>query len=302
MSEKKWVNLKGTKVGADGTGYYRGTNGRYYYGNPKNGYVRETYQSVAEREKRAAAQQNHSPDIHDSMFDAVANNLGGMAIRPGDFIISTILSFALIAFFAITFAIYFVFYGALFSWPNYIRSIIRNVARGAIDFPLILIVIMLVFLFAYFSFCVYEVLSKRITRTMRYVVVSMIGASLLLVLVRILSGYIDFGGFLESILQAATLIALPSLILCFLCHLVTKKQRDDRRWFITRAAKLICPVFIGKSTGMIVFGVIIFLLAAALTLIANTLAGWGGGGPSVVGTFFAMGIVCTTMGIIDKVK
>ena len=75
----------------------------------KNGYVRETYQSVAEREKRAAAQQDRSPDIYDSMFDAVANNLGEVKLRPQDIIISTILSFALIAFFAITFAIYFVF-------------------------------------------------------------------------------------------------------------------------------------------------------------------------------------------------
>lgn len=300
MSEKKWAKLKGTKVGADGTGYYRGTNGRYYYGNPKNGYVRETYQSVAEREKRAAAQQDRSPDIYDSMFDAVANNLGEVKLRPQDIIISTILSVALITFAAVTFVMYVIFYGTLYSWPHYVRETIQNFARGAFDLPLILMLITLVFMLAYFSFCVHEVLSKRITRTMRYAVVSIIGATVLLAFVRIFSGYIGLAEFLEAVFIAASLSALPSLILCFLGHLVTKEQRGDQRWFITRASKFICPAFIGKSTGMIVFGLLMFLLGLLLSIFYKADA--PASAQAVRNTFFVMGVVCSAMGIIDKVK
>ena len=72
MGEKKWVKIEGTKVGADGTGYFRGLNGRYYYGNLKNGYLRETNQSRAARERRAAAQQNRSPDLLDDIDDSLS--------------------------------------------------------------------------------------------------------------------------------------------------------------------------------------------------------------------------------------
>lgn len=301
MANKKYVKIKGTKVEPDGTGYFRGDNKRFYYGNPsKNGYVVETKESIADRARKIAAERNHSPDV----LDIIDDNLDGLIpkVTLSDFILATILTLAFIAFVTVTFAIYSVFYGTLFSWPYYVRSVIQNLARGAFDLPLILIMVMLVFLLVYFAFCAHEVLSKRITRTSRYVAVGMIGASLLLILVRVLSGYIDFGGFLESILLAATLVALPSLILCFLCHLVTKEQRGDQRWFITRAAKLICPAFIGKSTGMIVFGVIVFLLAVVATMVLNMFSAWGAGAPAVVGTFYAMGIVCTAMGIIDKAK
>lgn len=39
------MKVHGTRVGSDGTGYYRGSDGKYYYGNPQNGYLTETIES-----------------------------------------------------------------------------------------------------------------------------------------------------------------------------------------------------------------------------------------------------------------
>ena len=37
--EKRRIWVLGTRVGSDGTGRYRGEDGKYYYGNPQNRYL-----------------------------------------------------------------------------------------------------------------------------------------------------------------------------------------------------------------------------------------------------------------------
>ena len=37
--EKRRIWVRGTRVGSDGTGRYRGEDGKYYYGNPQNRYL-----------------------------------------------------------------------------------------------------------------------------------------------------------------------------------------------------------------------------------------------------------------------
>ena len=45
------MKVRPTCTDSAGNGYYRGTDGKYYYGNVKNGYLKET---LEERNKRLA--------------------------------------------------------------------------------------------------------------------------------------------------------------------------------------------------------------------------------------------------------
>lgn len=56
----KKIKIEGTRVGADGTGYWRGSDGKFYYGNPsRNGYVTET---LEEQQKRMRAEEARRQD------------------------------------------------------------------------------------------------------------------------------------------------------------------------------------------------------------------------------------------------
>lgn len=46
-----------TRTDAAGNGYYRGADGKYYYGNIKNGYLKETNEERTKRLAREKAQQ-----------------------------------------------------------------------------------------------------------------------------------------------------------------------------------------------------------------------------------------------------
>ena len=49
------MKVRPTWTDAAGNGYYRGSDGKFYYGNVKNGYLRETIQ---ERNARLAKERN----------------------------------------------------------------------------------------------------------------------------------------------------------------------------------------------------------------------------------------------------
>lgn len=48
------MKVRPTKADASGTGYYQGSDGEFYYGNPKNGYLNETRETA----RRRAAREN----------------------------------------------------------------------------------------------------------------------------------------------------------------------------------------------------------------------------------------------------
>lgn len=52
------MQFRPTRTGSDGTGYYRGADGKMYYGNPANGYLKETQESARQR---AEAQKPSEP-------------------------------------------------------------------------------------------------------------------------------------------------------------------------------------------------------------------------------------------------
>ena len=53
---KKIIRAKQTYAGSDGTGYFRGENGKYYYGNAQNGYVTKTLDQQRRDADEAAIQ------------------------------------------------------------------------------------------------------------------------------------------------------------------------------------------------------------------------------------------------------
>ena len=54
--EKRRIWVRGTRVGSDGTGRYRGEDGKYYYGNARNGYVTKTLDQQRRDADEAAIQ------------------------------------------------------------------------------------------------------------------------------------------------------------------------------------------------------------------------------------------------------
>lgn len=53
---KKIIRAKQTYAGSDGTGYFRGEDGKYYYGNAQNGYVTKTLDQQRRDADEAAIQ------------------------------------------------------------------------------------------------------------------------------------------------------------------------------------------------------------------------------------------------------
>lgn len=54
------IKVRPTRTDAAGNGYYRGTDGKYYYGNVKNGYLKETIQERNQRLARESAAREKS--------------------------------------------------------------------------------------------------------------------------------------------------------------------------------------------------------------------------------------------------
>ena len=54
--EKKIIRVEKTRTGSDGTGYHRGEDGKYYYGNLQNGYLTKTLEQQRRDAEAAEAQ------------------------------------------------------------------------------------------------------------------------------------------------------------------------------------------------------------------------------------------------------
>ena len=289
MATGKNIKATPTSVGFDGTGYFRGNDGKYYYGNPQNGYLKESIQSQRNSAAKEASYQPGSPCPPSPIYDDASAPSGGTIL---DFILCAGLAikilFWLFVFGAVFAVLSALFFGTLYSWPFLIKMLIQDFAGGIFDLRLILMAAVLLALLAYFIFCAHTVFTKRISCLKRFLIPGVIVA-ILLALICSVSGL----GFFDMLVTSISLLALPTFLLCFFEHLVTKGQRGDQRWFITRAAKLIAPFFIGKSTGMIVFGAIIAVLGVA-TIASGELF--------MPMNLILMGSLLTAMGILSKAK
>ncbi len=57
------MQFRPTRTGSNGTGYYRGADGNMYYGNPANGYLTETRESVRRRTPNPPPSQPSKPYV-----------------------------------------------------------------------------------------------------------------------------------------------------------------------------------------------------------------------------------------------
>lgn len=297
-SDKK-IDATATRTGADGTGYYRGSDGRYYYGNPQNGYLTETTQSqeYRAREEGGSVQLNSSRPAYGHNASSPSSGSGSILDRMVEFIVCAGLTikmlFWICSFLAVFATLSALFFGTLYGWPYFIKLLFSDFAHGIVNPGRILIVVVLLALVAHFAFCTYSVFTKRVSCLKRFLIPSVVIA-VLLALVSSRGGQ-NSGDFFVLLVMSFALLALPTLLLCFFVHLVTKEQRGDQQWFIVRIAKLIGPFLPGKSTGMIIFGAII----AALGVLCPAM---NIGGLFVTVNLVLEGALLAAMGILYKVK
>ena len=64
------MKVRPTCTDSAGNGYYRGTDGKYYYGNVKNGYLKET---LEERNKRLAKMRSEQKAENVTGFSAFSD-------------------------------------------------------------------------------------------------------------------------------------------------------------------------------------------------------------------------------------
>lgn len=298
------VNVTGTHVGSDGTGYFQGDDGRYYYGNLQNGYLTESLQSQAARaaEESSSVQSNVYDSSYDDYDPAVYSSspeaAGPSGISVGSSILCVLLSIKLICWFfsfvGVFLALAALFFGTLYAWPYIFKVIFFDFVNNIRNPGRLLVIVAVFALLAYFIFSSYTILFKRVLRLKRFLIVSGIAAVVLTALCS--RGRPE--DFFVLLLIAVSLLALPTLLLCFFEHLATKERRRDQRWFITRASKLIARYFVKKSTGMVVYGSVIVVLGILFTSVDRSSAvGW-----FLSLNFISMGALLAAMGIIDKVR
>lgn len=286
-----------TSVGADGTGYFR-KDGKYYYGNKQNGYVIETRETQEERLREEALRQ--PKDTQDTSWStAPVSYVGGGSTDSLTFLaglVGAAATIAFLAYMAIILPIFFVCMAVFWSWPIYIRQLVENYSRGTIDLPVIMVTAAVAFLLIYFLLSSYQILVKKKMKAKRFLIVCVIVETILHAFFDLVSGF-DLFSLICTFFNAVMLASLPTIFLCFFEHLVTKEQRNDQRWFITRAVHCYMPVFVGRSTGMIVVGsvtgVLGLLLIKTIPSISLIMDG-------VLWTFLSVGIALVVMGLIGK--
>ena len=297
-SDKK-IDATATRTGADGTGYYQGSDSRYYYGNPQNGYLTETEQSQAyrAREEGVPSQLGSSRPAYNYNASAPSSGSGSFLDRVAEFVVCSVLTvkilFWVLSFLAIFAALSALFFGTLYSWPFFVRLLVLDFANGIVNPGRILVMVVLLALIAYFAFCSYTVFTKRVSRLKQFLIPSAVVA-VLLALVSSRGGQ-NSSDFFVLLIMSFALLALPTLLLCFFEHLITKEQRGDQQWFIVRVAKRIGPFLPGKSTGMIIFGAIIAALGVLCPVMHI-------GGLFVTVNLVLEGGLLAAMGILCKVK
>ena len=284
----KNIKVTGTKVGSDGTGYYRGNNGRYYYGNSQNGYLTETRQSQQARSRSASSSHSRS-----SGYSGGGATSGGVI----EYLLGGITSAAFLAGIVATFFICTVV-SLVMAWPNYIGLLADCYTSGQVDLAVIILTAIVAFLIGYFVFCVCQIIATKRMRSRHYLLVctlSMIAPSILFA---ILTGHSVriFQPVLESVLMSV----FPCFLLCFIEHVATKKVRGDKEWFISKISRLIGRVFPGHGVGLIIFGVLLLLFAPMYNALSQAQAELS---PPISPAAYAVaGVLVIVMGALAKKK
>lgn len=244
------IKVTGTKVGADGTGYFRGNDGNYYYGNPQNGYLTKTKQSQRAQSQAAAPSCASSGGSSGGGGDCGVGIIEGLLAGA----ISAVVAAGMIATLFIALAL-----SVTMLWPQYISQLAGYYQRGQADLMVVIMSAVIVFLIGYFLISAVRVLQTKQMRSRRYMVVCIVAMTVPAIPVGI---FIGSPGMIPLFaLNAIAMSVLPAFLLCFIEHIATKTIRGDKEWFITKIARLVNRVFPFHSTGMKIFGVLVILFS-----------------------------------------
>lgn len=244
------IKVTGTKVGSDGSGYFRGNDGKHYYGNPQNGYLTETEQS-----RRAHAGSQAAPPAR-SYSGGGGIGGGGGDVGIIEVLFAAVESAVIMAFAAALFLIALAV-SIIFAWPNYINLLAEYYQRGQADLMVIMMSAVVIFLIGYFLWSVFKVCTTKRMRSRRYIIVCAIAMVVPAVPVGLFLGQLSL--IPSYAFQGIVMSVFPAFILCWVEHVATKEIRGDSEWFISKIARLTARVFPFHSIGMIVFGVFVLL-------------------------------------------
>ena len=284
----KNIKITGSKVGSDGTGYYRGNDGKYYYGNPQNGYLTETRQSQQARSQSASSSYSQS------------SGYSGGGVSSGGVIEGLLGGIASAAFLAGIVATFFICVAAslVMAWPYYINLLASYYTSGQVDLAVIIMTAVVVFLIGYFFVCVYQVFATKRMRSKHYLLVCTLSMIVPSILFAVLLG--RQGEIIEPALQGIIMSVFPCFLLCFVEHIATKKVRGDKEWFISKISRLVGRVFPGHGVGLIIFGVLLLLFAPMYTALSQAQAELP---PPISPAAYAVaGVLVIVMGALAKKK
>lgn len=247
-----------TCVGFDGVGYFRGENGKYYYGT-----MGKTLTCI---DRKPDPPKPPEPDVFDAMDEALTQSLAsrgmdGVGVIGNLFalIVSALFGIASAAFIGVVIAymlimvpIIFMFSVILLPWPFFLEVVVHDLQRGAFGVPDIIVLGATAALAVFLVICIAEVLTGKGMRMKRCFLVH----TVVMTLVNGLFALATVSLSPMVLLKGMALAVLPTLIVAFCEHLVTKDQRNDRRWFITRIGECVIPYFPGHSIGMLLLGAI----------------------------------------------
>lgn len=302
------MKFTGTCTNSQGTGYYRGENGKYYYGNPQNGYLRKTRQQQKEDDAKAAGRAQADAEQRrsiESARDAIAKSapvkegglfcfleyLAGFVVL-GSVVTSFTIGILFVALFATAIAL------IIFSWPTYIGFLI-DALKGGNLFLGIPMILFAVFYCGYFLRCVRTVWIKKQLKARKFFLICTLVVAIPVGILFFLTGEFHIiSSLIEAVFAGLSLSSLPGFLLCFIEHLATKELRGDDRSFLKRVSIPVSNIFIGHSIGMIIFG--IFALLVSLTLLSCLKFGYNLMTIGFISTVVLTGILFIAMGILSK--
>lgn len=305
MEEKKWVKVTSTRTDSTGSGYYRAEDGRYLYGNPKNGYMRLTLEEQEKQRQQAEAQASAQSERQRNLAELDAIRAGAAQAGSGgsDHLESLLVAGGLGALFGV-FLYCSVVIGLFFSvttmWPDYIKSTVWGLSHifgglTLIDFLRFALQaahiggLVLLFVKALrkdasaqppdaaassyakpafaVTFVIYLVLGAIKTR----------GSGLVTML---------FSSLFNTLLGALYII-LPTLILYYRAY-----RAGGGRGFVKYLAQDVCERLPGGNKIPLIMGVLTILLSLVLLLSVA----WGVGGSDLMN-----GVTCLLMGVFGVV-
>lgn len=278
--DKKIIDVEATRTDSHGNGYYRGSDGRYYYGNTANGYLTETLEEQRKKNRQAflkqeeqrkktwAQEEQRKAQLKQEMYAAPATNTG--AVGSGLEILFVTVSFgAMMATVLYILLVIGVAFSITLLWPEYIRTLIWSYgyafSASAYQFQAVLAALLrtihfcgMICLFVR-CFCATAPERQTFGGVSFFAKASVIFTAVMLTLIDLVSGnFFLLGSILGGLFMGVGYTILPALVLHYREYRLSGQKR-----FIRHMAEVICGTTPGHG---LVFKILGGLTAAAAGL------------------------------------